>query len=90
MRVSKLDINSINVGKLGYWFIPKINAAGRLSDMTTGIRCLLSHNLIQASSYAKELIKFFEDEASKITCVLKEVEIDICDVQLVEDDGKRT
>ena len=38
----------------------------------------------------EELIKFFEDEASKITCVLKEVEIDICDVQLVEDDGKRT
>ena len=35
LKVSKLDINSITIGKLGYWFIPKINAAGRLGDATT-------------------------------------------------------
>ena len=55
---SKKKNSSLKTTDLSFVIAPKINAAGRLSDMTIGIRCLLSDNLTQASSYARELIKF--------------------------------
>mgnify|MGYP000011735487 FL=1 len=58
---SKKKNSSLKTTDLSFVIAPKINAAGRLSDMTIGIRCLLSDNLTQASSYARELIKFNEN-----------------------------
>jgi single-stranded-DNA-specific exonuclease len=39
----------------GFALGPRINAAGRLSDMTLGIECLLSDDAVQASALARTL-----------------------------------
>jgi len=40
---------------LGFAVAPRLNAAGRMDDMSTGIRCLLSNNLDEARRLATEL-----------------------------------
>jgi len=61
LRVSKLDTNSINVGKLGYWFIPKINAAGRLGDAARAVKLFTTNNL----QFANEIAIDLENENEK-------------------------
>ena len=61
MRVSKLDTNSINVGKLGYWFIPKINAAGRLGDAARAVKLFTTNN----PQFANEIAIDLENENEK-------------------------
>lgn len=39
----------------GFALGPRINAAGRLEDMTIGIRCLISNNMDEARFYAEQL-----------------------------------
>ena len=55
LKVSKLDSQSINVGKLGFWFIPKINAAGRIGDAARAVKLLTSQNPIFANEIAMDL-----------------------------------
>ena len=40
---------------LGFIIGPRLNAAGRLDDMSIGIQCLLCDNPAQALEYAQEL-----------------------------------
>jgi single-stranded-DNA-specific exonuclease len=40
-QVARIDIRQANAIHLGFAIGPRINAAGRLSDMSVGIRCLL-------------------------------------------------
>lgn len=40
---------------LGFVLAPRLNAAGRLDDMSVGIECLLSGNVSQAMEYATQL-----------------------------------
>ena len=58
---SKKKQAHLKTSDLSFIIAPKINAAGRLSDMTIGIQCFLAENLDQASSFAKQLIKFNEN-----------------------------
>ena len=61
LKVSKLDINSITVGKLGYWFIPKINAAGRLGDAGRAVKLFTTSN----PQFANEIAIDLENENEK-------------------------
>ena len=61
LKVSKLDVNSITVGKLGYWFIPKINAAGRLGDAGRAVKLFTTNN----SQFANEIAIDLENENEK-------------------------
>ena len=61
LRVSKLDTHNINVGKLGYWFIPKINAAGRLGDAARAVKLFTTNN----SQFANEIAIDLENENEK-------------------------
>ncbi len=45
----------INTADIGFALGPRLNAAGRLDDMTRGIECLLSDNDAQALTLATEL-----------------------------------
>ena len=45
---------------LSFAIAPKLNAAGRLDDMTLGIQCLLSDNMESANNLAKKLNAFNE------------------------------
>ena len=54
-EVSGRDYQKSNTFDLGFGLGPRLNAAGRLADMTLGIKCLISSDLFEARKYAKEL-----------------------------------
>ena len=55
LAVANRDPAQLVAGDLGFAVGPRINAAGRLSDMTLGIRCLLSDDAAEARVLAEEL-----------------------------------
>ena len=56
--MTKRPIESLQASDLGFSVAPRINAAGRLSDISQGIRCLLSEDINDARRYAANLEKF--------------------------------
>jgi len=54
-RVAGRDISRATPSDLGFVAGPRLNAAGRLADMSLGIRCLLAATLDEALPMAREL-----------------------------------
>jgi single-stranded-DNA-specific exonuclease len=54
-EISKRNWRQASSGDLGFSIGPRINAAGRLQDITLGIECLLSDDKGQASALAEQL-----------------------------------
>ncbi len=54
-EVASRDLKSANTFDLGFGIGPRLNAAGRLSDMTLGIRTLISNDFDEAQRLAHEL-----------------------------------
>lgn len=54
-EIAKRDINKASAFDLGFGIGPRLNAAGRLADMTLGIRCLISRDPTEATRLAHEL-----------------------------------
>jgi single-stranded-DNA-specific exonuclease len=55
LEISNRKIESLQASDLGFSVGPRLNAAGRLSDISTGIRCLMSDDMNDARRYAAEL-----------------------------------
>ena len=55
LRLGKRDYRHTNAADLGFAAGPRLNAAGRLEDMATGIRCLLSDDPGEAMALASQL-----------------------------------
>ena len=55
LRVGKRDYRHAVASDLGFAIGPRLNAAGRLEDMSVGIRCLLSDDPQEALEIAEEL-----------------------------------
>ena len=55
LEIGKRTIGSIVAADMGFAVGPRLNAAGRLDDMTTGIRCLLERDDGLARALAEEL-----------------------------------
>ncbi len=53
--VASRDIRKASATDLGFTAGPRLNAAGRLSDMSLGIECLLTDDLGRAMTIAREL-----------------------------------
>lgn len=49
------DHRTAQASDMGFVLGPRLNAAGRLADMTIGIRCLLAEDAVQAAALAREL-----------------------------------
>jgi single-stranded-DNA-specific exonuclease len=49
------DSHKVTAQDLGFYVGPRLNAAGRLDDMTLGIRCLLAESMQEAMPYAQQL-----------------------------------
>ena len=49
------DPQQVSAQDLGFYVGPRLNAAGRLDDMTIGIRCLLAETPQEAMQYAQQL-----------------------------------
>lgn len=54
-RVGKRDLATLSASDIGFALGPRLNAAGRLQDMSVGIRCLLTDDAAEAGQLAAEL-----------------------------------
>ena len=61
---SKLNIENITIGQIGFWVTPKINAAGRLGDASRAVKLLTSISPTYALEVAQKLHN--ENERRKI------------------------
>ncbi len=55
LRVAGRDPSRVSTYDFGFAVGPRLNAAGRLTDMTVGIECLLAKDPIRATELAKQL-----------------------------------
>ncbi|HEV2331940.1 MAG TPA: DHHA1 domain-containing protein, partial [Gammaproteobacteria bacterium] len=55
MEVGKRDLRRLTAGDLGFTVAPRLNAAGRLTDMSLGIECLLTDDPARAQQLAARL-----------------------------------
>ncbi|MCP4274613.1 MAG: single-stranded-DNA-specific exonuclease RecJ [Gammaproteobacteria bacterium] len=55
LNLAKRDFSRIQASDLGFYVGPRLNAAGRLDDMSLGIECLLTQNHTQALEMAAAL-----------------------------------
>lgn len=55
LHISNRDPKFIHSSDLGFALGPRLNAAGRLEDMSVGIACLLSESFDEALAYAQQL-----------------------------------
>lgn len=55
LKLAGRDPAQVTAQDLGFYVGPRLNAAGRLDDMTIGIRCLLADTPQEAMRYAQQL-----------------------------------
>jgi single-stranded-DNA-specific exonuclease len=55
LKAGKRDYRTLVASDLGFTVGPRLNAAGRLEDMSVGIRCLLSDDPLETEDLATEL-----------------------------------
>jgi single-stranded-DNA-specific exonuclease len=55
LQIANKDFSRIQTNDLGFAVGPRLNAAGRLDDMSLGIECLLSDSVSKAAQLAEEL-----------------------------------
>ena len=55
LRTAKRDYRQISTYELGFILGPRLNAAGRLDDMSLGIECLITDNEAYAAQIAQQL-----------------------------------
>lgn len=55
LEISKRRLPRVGASDLSFAVAPRLNAAGRLEDMTVGIECLLSKDSLQATQLAFQL-----------------------------------
>lgn len=72
LAVAGRSPSQISAADLGFAVGPRLNAAGRLDDMSLGIRCLLADNLGEAQQLAQELDQLNRDRRAIETLMQKE------------------
>lgn len=65
------NLGQLNTGDLGFAVAPRLNAAGRLEDMSLGISCLLSDDPLNADRFAVEL-NAINEERKRIESDMRE------------------
>jgi single-stranded-DNA-specific exonuclease len=73
---------TLSAADLAFALGPRLNAAGRLDDMSIGIRCLLSDNLVEARSLATALEELNESRRMIQQQMTQEAELAVVDVDL--------
>ena len=61
IEIAKKQAPSINASDLGFALAPRLNAAGRMDDMSLGIQCLLTDDIILAKDIAEQLDELNKD-----------------------------
>ena len=55
LKIAGRDVHNIAASDMGFIVGPRLNAAGRLEDMSLGIECLLTDDVSRAEQLAKQL-----------------------------------
>ena len=83
LRFGKRDPRRTSTTDLAFAAAPRINAAGRIEDISIGIRCLLAEGCVEAHSLAQELDKINkcrqakqEEMQREAQRLLREMELD--------------
>jgi single-stranded-DNA-specific exonuclease len=58
LTVSRREAETVSAADFGFSIAPRLNAAGRLDDMSVGIECLLASSMSQALPLARQLDEF--------------------------------
>ena len=74
-KLSKKNMSEIKTSDLSFSIAPKLNAAGRLADMSLGIKCLISETKDEALLYARQLI-LLNDQRRSIETEMLETALD--------------
>jgi single-stranded-DNA-specific exonuclease len=84
-EVGKRDLTQLSAQDLGFAIGPRLNAAGRLRDMSVGIRCLLADNVATARSLAQELDGLNKDRREIEQGMVAEAELLLAQVSKMDD-----
>ena len=84
-EVGKRDLTQLSAQDLGFAIGPRLNAAGRLQDMSVGIRCLLADNVATARSLAQELDGLNKDRREIEQGMVAEAELLLAQVSKTDD-----
>jgi len=74
LEISKRQAETLQASDLGFSVAPRLNAAGRLSDISRGIKCLLTDDINDARRYAKELEEFNQKRKQEQTRIQDEAQ----------------
>ncbi|MET1253524.1 single-stranded-DNA-specific exonuclease RecJ [Aliikangiella maris] len=77
LQVAKKDYTSCQASDLGFLVGPRLNAAGRLEDMSIGIRCLLAETLQSALPIAMQLDELNRSRKSIEKEMVEQANLDI-------------
>lgn len=61
LKLAKREVNQLTASDLGYSVAPRLNAAGRLADMSLGVACLLADDVNEAYEIALKLSQLNEE-----------------------------
>ena len=81
LQVAGRDPQRLHASDLGFSVAPRINAAGRLDDMATGIECLLATELSTALDFAQQLDDFNRDRRSIETSMRESAQHYVAELQ---------
>jgi len=73
-------LSTLSAQDLAFGVGPRINAAGRLDDMTIGIRCLLADSLAEARSMATALEELNETRRAIQQRMTQEAELEVANI----------
>ncbi len=77
LQVANRDFSQCQATDLGFSVGPRLNAAGRLDDMSIGIHCLLAQSLEQAMPIAQRLDALNKSRKSIEGEMLEQAEVDL-------------
>ena len=85
------SLDRLSAADLGYGLGPRLNAAGRLDDISLGIKCLLADELAEARAYAKTLgdlnqtrRQIEQDMSTEALMIMSEVPTDLSGITLYD------
>ena len=84
LEIANRPAQTLQASDLGFAVGPRLNAAGRLSDISRGIKCLLTDDINDARRYAQELEKFNQKRKEEQTRIQDEAQA-IVDAQDVSE-----
>ena len=84
-EVAGRQLTTLSAADLGFALAPRLNAAGRMQDMSLGIRCLLSEDAAEARHIAGQLDALNQDRKEVEGQIKQEAMLLLSEMKLLDD-----